>query len=137
MKFLHEFRKVRILGESNRTKELLAPSGEFHPGSFDALPQSRIEVLSHTTKVRKGFDMRKFNKLSINVLRAILGLLGGTGAPSLGGPDERFSSASARPAEGHKRLVFCSIKIIFEKSYSGMVKASRHPRFIVRTGAPE
>ncbi len=31
----------------------------------------------------------------------------------------------------------CGMKMIFEKSLSGMVKASRHPRFMVRTGAPE
>lgn len=36
-------------------KEQLASSGEFHPVRLDALSQSRVEVLFHAAKVRKGF----------------------------------------------------------------------------------
>lgn len=35
-------------------REQLASSGEFHPVRLDALSQSRVEVLFHAAKVRKG-----------------------------------------------------------------------------------
>ena len=54
VKFLRELRGVEILGEPHIPKEQLASSGEFHPVRLDALSQSRVEVLFHTAKVRKG-----------------------------------------------------------------------------------
>ena len=82
--------------------------------------------------------------LNSRVLNVVYELSGRVSAPSRGGPNERFLSASAEPAEGCRRQIFggrgtrpCGMKMIFEKNLSGMVKASRHPRFMVRTGAPE
>ena len=54
VKFLRELRGVEILGEPHFPKEQLASSGEFHPVRLDALSQSRVEVLFHAAKVRKG-----------------------------------------------------------------------------------
>ena len=45
---------LEILGEPHIPKEQLASSGEFHPVRLDALSQSRVEVLFHAAKVRKG-----------------------------------------------------------------------------------
>ena len=90
VKFLRELRGVEILGEPHFPKEQLASSGEFHPVRLDALSQSRVEVLFHAAKVRKGFDIYKYNILSNSALNVIYGLSGRVGAPSRGGPNERF-----------------------------------------------
>ena len=45
---------LEILGEPHIPREQLASSGEFHPVRLDALSQSRVEVLFHAAKVRKG-----------------------------------------------------------------------------------
>ena len=87
-------------------KEQLASSGEFHPVRLDALSQSRVEVLFHAAKVRKRFDIYKYNILSDSVLNMVSGLSGRVGAPSRGGTNERFLSAPEGPTEGCGRLVF-------------------------------
>ncbi len=106
VKFLRELRGVEILGEPHFPKEQLASSGEFHPVRLDALSQSRVEVLFHAAKVRKRFDICKYNILSDSVLNVVSGLSGRVGAPSRGEPNERFLSASAEPAEGCRRQIF-------------------------------
>ena len=45
---------LAVRGEPHFPKEQLASSGEFHPVRLDALSQSRVEVLFHAAKVRKG-----------------------------------------------------------------------------------
>ena len=87
-------------------KEQLASSGEFHPVRLDALSQSRVEVLFHAAKVRKRFDICKYNILSDSGLNMVSGLSGRVGAPSRGGSNERFLSASAEPAEGCRLQIF-------------------------------
>lgn len=87
-------------------KEQLASSGEFYPVRLDALSQSRVEVLFYAAKVRKGFDICKCNILSNGVLNVVSDLSGRVGTPSRGGPNERFLSASAEPAEGCGRQIF-------------------------------
>ncbi len=106
VKFLRELRGVEILGEPHFPKEQLASSGEFHPVRLDALSQSRVEVLFHAAKVRKRFDIYRYNILSDSVLNVISGLSGRVDAPSRGGPNERFLSATAEPAEGCRRQIF-------------------------------
>ena len=106
VKFLRELRGVEILGEPHLPKEQLASSGEFHPVRLDALSQSRVEVLFHAAKVRKRFDICKYNILSDSVLNVVSGLSGRVGSPSRGEPNERFLSASAEPAEGCRRQIF-------------------------------
>lgn len=63
---------------------------------------------------------------------------------SPGGPNGRIFERLCRTHRGLQTTDFwrsgtrpCGMKIIFEKSHSGMVKASLHPRFMVKTGAPE
>ena len=51
-------------------------------------------------------DICKYNILSDSVLNVTYGLSGKVGAPSRGGPNERFLSASTEPAEGCRRQIF-------------------------------
>ena len=106
VKPLRELRGVKILCESHGTKELPASAGESHPIRLDALSKSCIEVLFHTTKIRERFNICKFNKLSANVLKAIIQPYGGVGTPSQGGPGGSFSNAFTGAAKGGKRLIF-------------------------------
>lgn len=110
VELLRELRGVKILGEPHLQKELLAPAGQPHPVRLDAPSQSCVEVLFHTTKARKRFDICKFNKLSVRLLNAIPGLSGEAGTLSCGGPDGRFWGASARRAKGDRRLIFSGPK---------------------------
>lgn len=48
--------------------------GKFYLIGFETLSKPCIEVLFHTTKIRKRKGSTKFNKLCINVLKAICGL---------------------------------------------------------------
>lgn len=84
VKFLRELRGVEILGGPHFPKEQLASSGEFHLVRLDALSQSRIEVLFHTTKIVKRFDVCKSNKLIANALKVASMISGRAGTPSRG-----------------------------------------------------
>ena len=106
VEFFGELRRFEILRVPHFAKKLLTPAGQSHYVRLDALFQSRIEVLFHTANVRKRFDIRKFNKLNINALKAVLGLSSGLDTSWIGGPNERFSGASARPTKGGRRLIF-------------------------------
>ena len=99
-------RPLCVAAPPHSPKEQLASSGEFYPVRLDALSQSRVEVLFYAAKVRKGFDICKCNILSNSVLNVVSDLSGRVGAPSRGGPNERFLSASAEPAEGCGRQIF-------------------------------
>lgn len=110
VELLRELRGVKIHGAPHLPKELLAPAGQPHPVRLDAPSQSCVEVLFHTTKVRKRFDICKFNKLNVRLLSAIPGLSGEAGTLSCGGPDGRFWSASARLTKGGRRLIFSGPK---------------------------
>ena len=57
-------------------------------------------------KSKERFDICKYNILSDSVLNVVYGLSGKVGAPSRGGPNERFLSASTEPAEGCRRQIF-------------------------------
>ena len=113
MQLLCKFRRVKVLGETHIPKELLAPPGEFHPVSFKALAEPGIEVFSHTTKVRKRFDIYKFNILIINRLKAICGLYNESDRALFGGPDEKFLRALNRPQMAVNRLIFSGLKTRF------------------------
>lgn len=71
VKFFRHLRRVKILGVSHLTKELFAPAGKFYPIGFEVPSKPCIEVLFHTTKIRKRNGSTKFNKLCINGLKAI------------------------------------------------------------------
>lgn len=53
VKFFRQHRRVKILGVSHLTKELFAPAGKFYPIGFETLSKPCIEVLFHTTWIRK------------------------------------------------------------------------------------
>ena len=90
VEFFGELRRFEILRVPHFAKKLLTPADQSHYVRLDALFQSRIEVLFHTANVRKRFDIRKFNKLNINALKAVLGLSSGLDVSWLGGPNESF-----------------------------------------------
>ena len=124
VELLRELRGVKILGEPHLQKELLAPAGQPHPVRLDAPSQSCVEVLFHTTKARKRFDICKFNKLSVRLLNAVLGLSGEAGTLSCGGLDGRFWSASARLTKGGRRLIFSDPKRDFAEMETAFEKVT-------------
>ena len=71
MKFFGELRRFEILRVSHFAKKLLTSASQSHYVRLDALFQSRIEVLFHTAKIRKRFNIYKFNKLNTNMLKAV------------------------------------------------------------------
>lgn len=134
VELLRELRGVKIHGAPHLPKELLAPAGQSHPVRLDAPSQSCVEVLFHTTKVRKRFGMRKFNELSVKLLNAIFGLSGEVDALSCGGSDGRFWSAFARLAKGGKRLIFSDPKRNFAEMVTAFERVTvrwRMPRVIL------
>ena len=111
MKPFRQLRGVKILGEAHLSKELVAPTGEFYPVSFKALAKPGIEVLFHTSKIRRTNDNSKFNELCINGLKAICRLLGKIDALLCGGPARKFSRASYGLPIGNNRLIFNELKV--------------------------
>ena len=107
---LCQFRGVKVLGESHIPKELLAPPGEFHPVSIKALVEPGIEVSSHTTKVRKRFDLCKFNTLIINGLKAVCGPCDEGGRALCGGSDAKFLRVLKRPQRADNQLILSGFK---------------------------
>lgn len=110
MQLLRKFRRVKVLGETHVPKELLAPSGEFHPVSLKALAEPGIVVFSHTTKVRKRFEISKFNCLSINGLKAPYEPCSESDRALFGGPDAKFLMVLDRLQIATNRLVFSGLK---------------------------
>ena len=90
VKLFGDFRRVKIIGVSHLPEELLAPAGKFYPVGFEAPAKPCVEVLFHTTKIRKRNDSTKFNKLCINGLEAICGLSDELDTPLFGGSGENF-----------------------------------------------
>ena len=115
MKFFRQFRRVKILGVSHLAKELFAPAGKSYPVGFEAPAKSCIEVLFHTTKIRKRNDSTKFNKLCINGLKTICGLSDKLDALLLGGPSEKFSRTSRGLLNSNNRLIFNGLKVEYAK----------------------
>ena len=109
VQLLRQLRGIKVLGEAHVPEELLTPSSEFHPVSFKALAKPGVKVLFHTTKVGKRFDICKFNKLSINALRAICGLCSESEGALFGGPDAKFLKGCKRPQNGINRLIFSDL----------------------------
>ena len=106
VKFFRQLRRVKILGVSHLTKELFAPTGKFYPIGFEAPSKPCIEVLFHTTKIRKRNGSTKFNKLCINGLKAIYGLSDKLDTPLFGGSSRKFLRASLRLQNSSNRLIF-------------------------------
>lgn len=111
MKFFGDFRRIKILGVSHLPEELLASAGKFYPVGFEAPAKPCIEVLFHTTKIRKRNDSTKFNKLCINGLKAIYGLSDELDAPLFGGSGENFLRASYGLLNSNNRLIFNRLKV--------------------------
>ena len=111
VKLFHQLRGVKILGEAHLSKELFAPTGEFYPVSFKALAKPGIEVLFHTTKIRKRNDSTRFNKLCINGLKDVCGLLAKIDALLCGGPDRKYSRTSYGLEISNNRLIFNELKV--------------------------
>ena len=106
MKFFGDFRRIKILGVSHLPEELLAPAGKFYPVGFEAPAKPCVEVLFHTTKIRKRNDSTKFNKLRINGLKAICWLSDELDAPLFGGSGENFLRASYGLLNSNNWLIF-------------------------------
>ena len=83
---------------------------EVHQVRLDVLFQSRIDVLFHTTKVRKRIDAHKSNRLSISTLKVISRLSVEVKIPLRGGQDEKFLGASAGLTKNYKRIIFSGPK---------------------------
>ena len=111
VKLFRQLRGVKILGEAHLSKELFAPTGEFYPVCFKALAKPGIEVLFHTSKIRKRNDSTKFNELCINRLKDVCELLDKIDTLLCGGPDRKFSRASYGLPIGNNRLIFNELKV--------------------------
>ena len=110
MQLLRQLRGVKVLGETHVPEELLTPSSELHPVGFKALAKPGVKVLFHTTKVGKRFDIYKFNKLSINKLKAIYRLYSAAEEALFGGPDAKFLKASNGLQIGTNGLIFNDLR---------------------------
>ena len=110
VKFFRQFRGIKILGESHLSEELLTSAGKFYPVGFEASAKPCVEVLFHTTKIRKRNDSAKFNKLCINGLRAICGPPGKLDALLFGGSNEKYFRALQGLLNSNNRLIFSRLK---------------------------
>ena len=110
VKFFRQLRRVKILGVFHLTKELFAPAGKFYPIGFEAPSKPCIEVLFHTTKIRKRNGSTKFNKLRINGLKAICRLSNELDTLLFGGLSRKSLRASLCLQNGSNRLIFNGLK---------------------------
>lgn len=110
VKLFRQFCRVKILGESHLSEELLAPAGKFYPVGFEASAKPCIEVLFHTTKIGKRDDSTKFNKLYINGLKAVYGPSGELCALLFGGPNGKFLRALQSLLNSNNQLIFSRLK---------------------------
>ena len=110
VKLFGNLRRVKILGVSHLPKELLASAGESFPVGFEAPAKPCIEVLLHTTKIRKRNGTAKFNKLCINGLKVIHGLSGELDALLFGGSNGKFLRALYGLQNGNNQLIFNRLK---------------------------
>lgn len=110
MKLFGNLRRVKILGVFHLPEELLAPAGESYPIRLDAPAKPCIEVLFHTTKIRKRNDSTIFNKLCINELKAICRLSSELDILLFGGSNEKFFRASQDFQNGFNWLIINRLK---------------------------
>ena len=97
VKLFGNLRRIEFLGVPHLLEKMLASPCKFYPIRFEALPERCIEVLFHTSKLRKRTDICKYNKLHVNELKTICGLLDKFYCRPFGGP-------KARPPRIHKKL---------------------------------
>ena len=110
MQPLRKFRRVKILGEPHLSEKTFTTPGKFREVCLDALTKSGIEVLSHTTKVGKRFDICKCNTLCISGLGAICRPCNEVGIALFGGPDVKFFKGSTAPKNANNKLIFNHLK---------------------------